>query len=55
MSFYFLRQANGGNIGGDYEIGRSVCPCVRVCVFMSLRRHISITVLDRGMVAMDHI
>jgi len=20
------------NIGGDYEIGRSICPCVRLCV-----------------------
>jgi len=44
------------NIGGDYAIGRSVCPCVRVyvSVYMSLRHHTSMTVPDRCMVAMDH-
>jgi len=57
------------NIGGDYKIGRSVrrcmCPSFRVCVCLcvyvhvtthslTLRRHISITVPDRRMVAMDH-
>jgi len=45
---------------GDYEIGRSarrsVVPCVCACVsvYMSLRRHISIMVPNRCMVAMDH-
>jgi len=46
------------NIEGDYEIGRSVCRCVHrfvcvcVSVYISLRRHISITVPDRRMVTM---
>jgi len=52
----YLRQWNEVNLGGDYEIGRSVrvsvVPCVCVSVYMSLRRHISITVPDRRMVTM---
>jgi len=33
----YLRQWNEVNIGGDYEIGRSVCPCVCVSVYVSVR------------------
>jgi len=31
---YYIRQWNEVNIGGDYEIGRSVrrCVCLSVCV-----------------------
>jgi len=40
---YYLRQWNEGSIGGDYEIGRSVCPCVSVvsCVrrYFAWRRY----------------
>ena len=47
--YFYLRQVNVVNIGGDYEIGRSVFVCT-----CTLRRHISTTVPDRRMVAMDH-
>jgi len=43
---------NKVNIGGDYEIGHFVCPSVCLCT-CTLRCHVSITVLDRRMVAMD--
>jgi len=53
-----LPSVNKVNIGGDYEIGCSVCPlfCVFVCLGTCiLRRHISVTVRDRCIFTMNHL